>query len=94
MRLLSVSSFLLSAWFTVVIDGLQCAEKLFPIYAGDSNNQTVNCFEFDETTGMIIFGGNTTSSDTDSKIKPSGFIYAVDLYGNWMWNVALKGDGN
>ena len=66
---------------------LECADKLFPVYAGNMSNQTVNCFEFDESTGMVIVGGNATSDSLGTSAY--GFVYAIDLDGNWIWNVAL-----
>ena len=69
-----------------------CEDKIFPIFAGGSSNEFVNCFEYDPATELIIVGGNTTSPDFGPTTEPHGFIYALDLTGNWMWgNYILNG---
>ena len=40
----------------------------------------------DETNGRIIVGGNTTSSDFAPAANDHGYLYALDLEGNWMWS--------
>ena len=60
-----------------------CLENLFPIYAGGSGQEFVNCIAYDKLNEYIIIGGNTTSDDfapydVDST-QSSGFLYALDL---------------
>ena len=40
----------------------------------------------DEAAGLVIVGGNTTSSDFAPAANDHGFLYALDLEGNWMWS--------
>ena len=40
----------------------------------------------DEANGLIIVGGNTTSPDFAPAANDHGFLYALDLQGNWMWS--------
>ena len=62
-----------------------CKDDAFPIYAGGRSNETVNCFIYDEATELLIVGGNTTSDDFAPAAYNHGFMYAVDLDGNWAW---------
>lgn len=40
---------------------------------------------FDERNEQIIVGGNTLSNDYGPYTSQAGFLYAVDLSGNWKW---------
>ena len=62
-----------------------CSKDAFPIYAGGSSNEYVNCFIYDEATELLIVGGNTTSEDFAPAANDHGFMYALDLDGNWAW---------
>ena len=62
-----------------------CSRDAFPIYAGGSSNEYVNCFIYDEANELLIIGGNTTSSDFAPAANDHGFMYALDLEGNWIW---------
>jgi hypothetical protein len=45
----------------------------------------VNCFLFDPTSELLIVGGNTTSDDFAPAANDHGYLYALDLDGNWAW---------
>ena len=63
-----------------------CEASLWPVYAGGNNQEFVNCFMLDLLNERIIAGGNSTSYDWGSNDGyPTGFLYALDLDGNWMW---------
>ena len=62
-----------------------CKWKLFPIFAGGTSKEHVNCFIYDPNTELIIVGGNTTSEDFAPAANDHGFMYAIDLEGNWQW---------
>ena len=59
---------------------------LYPIYAGGTKDEKINCFLLDEANGLVIVGGNTTSSDFAPAANDHGFLFALDLEGNWMWS--------
>ena len=59
---------------------------LYPIYAGGTKDERIGCFLLDEANGLVIVGGNTTSSDFAPAANDHGFLYALDLEGNWMWS--------
>lgn len=63
----------------------QCTYKLLPIYAGGSSKENVNCFAYDPRTEIIIVGGNTTSEDFAPAANDHGFLFALDVAGNWQW---------
>ena len=58
---------------------------MYPVYAGGTQREFVNCFVYDENTELIIVGGNTTSDDFAPAANDHGFLYALDLSGNWQW---------
>ena len=62
-----------------------CANDVFPVYAGGTKNEYVNCIVYDPKTELIIVGGNTTSDDFGPARNDHGFLYALDLSGNWQW---------
>lgn len=45
----------------------------------------VNCMAYHEDTGLIIVGGNTTSPDFAPAANDHGFLYALDIDGNFQW---------
>ena len=63
-----------------------CDASLWPVYAGGQSQEFVNCFMLDLLNDRIIVGGNSTSYDWQiTNGYPTGFLYALDLDGNWMW---------
>ena len=78
---------LISAFGLLCLAMAQNPEKdLFPVYAGGTGDEFINCFAMDEANGLILVGGNTTSSDFAPAANDHGFLYALDLEGNWMWS--------
>lgn len=62
-----------------------CQYKLFPIFAGGTSKEYVNCFAYDPNTELIIVGGNTTSEDFAPAANDHGYLFAIDILGNWKW---------
>ena len=62
-----------------------CYEKLFPISAGGSSDETVLCTLYDSTTGYIFVVGETESDDFGPAQNKHAFVYAVDVDANWKW---------
>ena len=62
-----------------------CEYKTYPIFAGGTSNEYVNCFIYDEEQDFILVGGNTTSEDFAPAANDHAYLYAVDLAGNWQW---------
>jgi len=63
----------------------QCEYNIFPIYAGGTSNEHINCFAYDPSSELILVGGNTTSSDFAPAANDHGFLFAIDTSGNWKW---------
>ena len=63
----------------------QCMQNLFPIYAGGSKKEQVKCFIYDPRNEMIVVGGSTNSEDFAPAANDHGFLFALDLSGNWKW---------
>ena len=67
---------------------------LYPVYAGGSGQEFVNCMVHDELNELMILGGNTTSNDfglyDPQSADSSGFLYALDYSGNWMWGIQFS----
>lgn len=64
----------------------QCGEAVWPIYAGGSaGNEDVRCFLFDPIEQLIIVGGVSSSEDFAPAPNDHGYLFALDLQGNWRW---------
>jgi hypothetical protein len=62
-----------------------CLRNTFPVMSGGSGNEVAKCMVYDEENQLIIIGGNTLSNDYGPSLGQVGFMYAVDLQGNWRW---------
>ena len=63
-----------------------CEDSYFPIYAGGSTgNEDVRCFIYDPKSELIIVGGVTDSHDFAPASNEHGYLFALDLDGNWKW---------
>jgi hypothetical protein len=58
---------------------------MWPIFVGGSSNEHINCIAHHPETNFIIVGGNTTSSDFGPTSDSHGFLYALDVNGNFIW---------
>ena len=63
-----------------------CSEDIWPVYAGGSKgSEKVTCFVYDPLNQLIIVGGVTTSEDFAPAPNEHGYLFALDLSGNWKW---------
>lgn len=53
--------------------------------AGGTADENVNCMLYDPVTHHIIVAGNTVSNDFGPATTKHGFVYAMNLEGNWVW---------
>lgn len=58
---------------------------IWPVYAGGSQDESVNCFAFDQRNQVVIVGGNTSSPDFAPAASDHGYLVGLDLDGNWLW---------
>lgn len=58
---------------------------MLPVTVGGSRDETVNCVVSDGENEIVIVGGNTESPDFGPAYSSYGFLYAIDLKGNWVW---------
>ena len=49
------------------------------------NDDVASCLVFDPNTQLLITGGVTSSSDFGPANTPYGFLYAINLDGDWVW---------
>ena len=64
----------------------QCEDSYWPIYAGGAKgDEDVRCFVYDPIKELIIVGGTTTSEDFAPAPNQHGYMFALDLTGNWKW---------
>ena len=62
----------------------QCEDSIWPIYAGGAKgSEDVRCFVYDTKNQLIIVGGVTNSEDFAPAPNNHGYLFALDLYGNW-----------
>lgn len=86
LKLVALSCFLLSTTSNALVPMTdQCTYKLLPIYAGGSSDEKVNCIQYDPKSKLILVAGNTTSDNFAPAANDHGFIFAIDLTGNWVW---------
>ena len=45
----------------------------------------MRCFVYDPVNQLIIVGGVTNSEDFAPAPNDHGYLFALDLYGNWKW---------
>lgn len=62
-----------------------CDYHLMPLYMGGLKKENINCFNYDDPSGVIIVGGNTTSDNFAPAANDHGFLFAIDLTGNILW---------
>jgi len=52
---------------------------------GGSKDDIPRCVVFDPANNLIIVGGSTRSSDFGPANSLYGFLYAINLEGDWTW---------
>jgi len=63
-----------------------CESSYFPVYAGGAKgDERVSCFVYDPLQQLIIVGGVTKSEDFAPAPNEHGYLFALDIYGNWKW---------
>lgn len=63
-----------------------CEDSYWPIFAGGAaGSEDVRCFTYDPANQLIIVGGVTRSEDFAPAPNDHGYLFALDLYGNWKW---------
>ena len=67
------------------IDNSACLLNTFPVTSGGTRDEQGNCLVYDPNTQVMIMGGVTRSGDYGPSNAPHGFLYAIDLEGNWVW---------
>ena len=60
------------------------------ITAGGSRDDVASCLVYDPATELIIVGGTTRSSDFGPANSPYGFLFAVNMQGDWTWGNYYK----
>lgn len=68
-----------------MLENTACNYKIFPIFAGGSKDETLNCLSYDSSSQLFIAGGKSTSSNFAPAENDHGFVYALDTTGNWIW---------
>ena len=64
-----------------------CGSDLWPIYAGrQAEEATTSCMVHDLIHGFVIVGGTSTEAVTADLPKRTGFVYALNYHGDWMWS--------
>ena len=65
---------------------LQCEQDLWPVFAGATDqSEKTTCIVYDKTNELIIVGGTSEDQTPNSNYPKAGFLYALDLNGNWQW---------
>ena len=64
-----------------------CQTNMWPIYAGGRAQETMtSCLVYDRLHRFVIAGGTATDMDITGEQIRTGFVYALDVQGNWMWS--------
>ena len=70
---------------TPLLGNPKCLKSTFPVSSGGGGDEDGRCLVYDPRTKLMIMGGVTRSNDYGPSMSPHGFLYAVDLEGNWVW---------
>ena len=63
-----------------------CDQQKWPIYAGgEKGSEDVRCFVYDPINELIFVGGVSSSADFVMSPRDHGYMFALDLDGNWKW---------
>lgn len=62
-----------------------CNYKMFPVFAGGNKDEFVYATEIDTSSKYILVGGMSQSANFAPAENNHGFLYALDMNGNWMW---------
>ena len=68
-----------------LLDNPTCMKDTFPVSSGGRGKEDGKCLVYDPNTKLMIMGGVTRSNDYGPSLAAHGFLYAVDLEGNWAW---------
>ena len=68
-----------------LIKNTECLKNTYPVTSGGSRDEEGKCMVYDPNAQVIIMGGVTRSNNYGPSMSPHGFLYALDLDGNWMW---------
>ena len=68
-----------------VVQSERCLKNAFPVISGGERDEEVKCLVFDPVNEYFIVGGKTLSNDYGPSLSRHGFLYAIDLEGNWAW---------
>ena len=68
-----------------VVQSERCLKNAFPVISGGERDEEVKCLVFDPVNEFFIVGGKTLSNDYGPSLSRHGFLYAIDLEGNWAW---------
>ena len=52
---------------------------------GGSQDDVAKCVVYDPVNELVIVGGSTRSSDFGPARSSFGFLYAINLQGDWTW---------
>ena len=63
----------------------RCIEQNLPITVGGSRDDFATCLVYDPGSQLLISGGKTLSSDFGPANTAHGFLFAVNLEGDWVW---------
>ncbi|CDW72642.1 UNKNOWN [Stylonychia lemnae] len=75
----------LLVYSSYAINGPICNYKMFPVFTGGDKDEFVNGVEVDKITKYIFTAGKSQSGNFCPAENDHGFIYALDVNGNWMW---------
>ena len=77
---------LLASMFTsTTLAQSSCIKQNLPVIVGGSKDEMPRCVVFDPANNLVIVGGITRSSDFGPANSPYGFLYAINLEGEWTW---------
>jgi len=63
----------------------RCLQNTFPITAGGFADEKASCMVYDPVNDLLIMGGRTVSDDFGPATTQHGFLYAVNLEGDYKW---------
>lgn len=53
--------------------------------AGGNKDEVINTMVYDQSSSLIVVGGKTNSANFAPAENDHGYIFGLDLDGNWLW---------
>ena len=72
----------------------KCNADSWPVYVSSGYSDKANCLAYDTKNKIMIVGGTSEDISSDNVlVAKTGFAFALDIDGNWMWSNTFVTNG-